>query len=104
MDIHSTLANCGGFQWDKGNSLKHWLKHSVSQGEAEEVFFNEPLLLFEDEKHSEREDRVLAFGRTSGGRYLVIAFTIRQHLIRIISARNMNNKERGAYEKAQADT
>ena len=100
MDIYSILANCEGFQWDKGNSLKNWLKHGVGQGEAEEVFFNEPLLLFEDEKHSEHEDRVLAFGRTNAGRYLVLVFTIRQNLIRVISARNMNNKERGAYEKA----
>ena len=99
MDVRSILENCQGFQWDKGNSLKNWLKHGVTQGESEEVFFNEPLLLFEDEKHSEHEDRILAFGRTNEGKLLVVAFTIRQNLIRIISARHMNRKERGAYEK-----
>lgn len=100
MDIHSVLEGCQGFQWDKGNNLKNWLKHGVTQGEAEEVFFNEPLLLFEDEKHSDHEDRILASGRTNGGRFLVVAFTIRQNLVRVISARHMNSKERGAYEKA----
>ena len=100
MDIHSILEGCQSFQWDKGNSLKNWLKHGVSQGEAEQVFFNEPLLLFEDEKHSEQEDRVVAFGRTNEGRYLIVAFTIRESKIRIISARNMNKKERDSYEKA----
>ena len=99
MDIHSILTNCEGFQWDKGNALKNWLKHRVTQAEAEEVFLNEPLLLFEDEKHSDHEDRVLAFGRTNSGRCLVVAFTIRKNFIRVISARNMNSKERGAYEK-----
>ncbi len=100
MDINSLIENAQGFQWDKGNSLKNWLKHGVSRGEVEEVFFNEPLLLFEDEKHSDYEDRILALGCTDGGRFLVVAFTVRQNLIRVISARNMNNKERGAYEKA----
>ena len=99
MDIYSILANCTGFQWDKGNSLKNWLKHGVTQAEAEEIFFNEPLLLFEDEKHSQHEIRVLAFGRTNQERGLVVAFTIRQSSVRIISARNMSNKERGIYEK-----
>jgi len=100
MDVRSILENCQGFQWDKGNSLKNWLKHGIAQREAEEVFFNEPLLFFEDEKHSEQEDRVLAFGRTNREKFLVVAFTIRQNLIRIISARHMHRKERGAYEKA----
>ena len=99
MDVHSILESCKGFQWDKGNSLKNWLKHGVSQGEAEEVFFNEPLLFFEDESHSESEHRILAFGSTHAGRSLVVVFTIRENLMRVISARNMNKKERDGYEK-----
>ena len=99
MDIHSITQNCQGFQWDKGNSLKNWLKHGVTQGEAEQAFFNEPMLLFEDKKHSEREDRFLAFGRTDEGRCVLIVFTIRENRIRSISARNMNKKERDEHEK-----
>lgn len=100
MDINSVLANCEGFQWDKGNSIKNWLKHGVTQGEAEEVFFHEPLLLFEEEKHSEHEDRLLAFGRTDEERRLVVAFTVRKNWIQVISARAMNKKERDIYEKS----
>ena len=59
------LESCQGFQWDKGNSLKSWFKHRVTQGDAEQVFFNEPLLLSEDEKHSQRENRFWALGRLS---------------------------------------
>ena len=100
MDIEVLIEQAKGFAWGKGNSLKNWLKHGVTKGEAEEVFFNEPLLLFEDEKHSEQEFRILAFGKTNAGRRLVVVFTVRQDLIRVISARNMNRRERGAYEKA----
>ena len=104
MDIRSIAENCQGFQWDKGNSLKNWLKHGVTQGEAEQAFFNAPLLLLEDKKHSEYEDRFLAFGRTDQERCVFIAFTIRENWIRIISARNMNKKERDDYEKLETDT
>jgi len=40
-----------GFQWDQGNARKNVDKHDVSQSEAEQVFFNEPLLIVDDVKH-----------------------------------------------------
>ena len=104
MDIHSLLEDAQGFQWDQGNSLKNWLKHRVSEGESEQVFFNEPLLLLTDEKHSQEENRFCLMGRTDQERYLFIVFTVRKNLIRIISARDMHKKERGAYEKLKADS
>lgn len=104
MDIHALLESCHGFQWDKGNSLKSWVKHKVSEGEAEQVFLNEPLLLWEDKEHSEQENRSWAMGRTDQGRHLFVVFTIRKDLVRIISARNMNKKEREAYEKFKTNT
>jgi len=45
-----------GFDWDDGNARKNE-KHGVSQSEAEEVFFNHPLLLLEDARHSGQEWR-----------------------------------------------
>ncbi len=104
MDIHLILDEHQGFQWDKGNSLKSWLKHRVTEGEAEQVFFNEPLLLSEDEVHSQQESRFRALGHTDGEKYLFIVFTVRKDLIRIISARDMNKKEREAYEKHKTNT
>lgn len=101
MDIYSIVESCQGFQWDKGNSLKNWLKHGVTQGGAEQAFLNEPLLLLEDKEHSEYENRFLALGRTDDGRRIFIAFTIREKRIRIISARSMNKKERDDYEKLE---
>ena len=90
-----------GFDWDAGNAYKSQEKHGVTQGEAEEVFFNQPLLVTEDERHSENEGRYLALGITSGGVLLSIVFTLRKRstLIRVVSARPMSKKERVFYEK-----
>jgi uncharacterized DUF497 family protein len=88
-----------GFDWDEGNSRKSTDKHGVSQSEAEQVFFNEPLLVVEDERHSGAEPRFHALGRTDLGRLLHITFTLRRddRLIRPISARPMHRKERDRY-------
>lgn len=93
-----------GFDWDAGNSSKNELKHGVSRKEAEELFFNEPLLVSEDVAHSGEESRFHAFGKTNSGRLLFAAFTYRQNgtLIRFISVRNMKKKERRRYEAEEA--
>ncbi|ASK36068.1 hypothetical protein CEK62_17610 [Alcanivorax sp. N3-2A] len=98
-------AHVTGFNWDEGNFRKSAEKHGVGQSEAEEVFFNEPLLLLEDAKHSQTEARFHALGKTDDGRLLHITFTLRQSgtLIRVISARDMHRKERAVYEQAKKD-
>lgn len=94
------LDRIEGFDWDEGNARKSE-KHSINQTEAEQVFLNAPLFITPDEKHSEYERRYRAFGETSNGRRLTVVFTLRQDgtLIRVISARNMNAKERKLYEQ-----
>ncbi|RLI51322.1 MAG: hypothetical protein DRP09_19380 [Candidatus Thorarchaeota archaeon] len=57
MTIYRKLAGCTGFQWDKHNVEKNWEKHNVTPAESEEVFFNRPLIIHKDMKHSEHEDR-----------------------------------------------
>jgi uncharacterized DUF497 family protein len=91
-----------GFDWDGGNSRKNADKHDVSQSQAEQIFFNEPLLMVADDRHSSSEQRVHALGRTDDGRLLHVTFTLRSDatLIRVISARDMNRKERVHYDKA----
>lgn len=90
-----------GFDWDEGNIYKNQEKHNVSTEEAEQVFSNEPLLLSQDAKHSQTEERYLALGKTNSGRLLSLAFTLResQTLIRLISARPMDRKERYEYDQ-----
>lgn len=90
---------CEGFQWDSGNSNKSLIKHSVTNPECEEVFFNQPIIVVDDTKHSKEEKRWFLLGRTDQDRFLFIVFTIRQELIRVISARDMNKKEREIYNE-----
>ncbi|MHB8056730.1 MAG: BrnT family toxin [Desulfuromonadaceae bacterium] len=87
-----------GFEWDKGNEQKN-VKHRVTPAEAEQVFLNEPLVVLDDLKHSDTEQRFHALGQTGEGRLLHITFTIRSNMIRVISARNMHRKERAIYEQ-----
>ncbi len=95
------LEGVAGFDWDAGNERKNADSHGVGQGEAEQVFFNDPLLLIEDAKHSVVEPRFHALGKTGTGRRLHVTFTLRRDntLIRVISARDMHRKEREIYEK-----
>ena len=90
-----------GFDWDAGNARKSADKHGVTQSEAEQAFFNQPLLILEDDRHSFGEARFHALGRTDEERRLQITFTLRRQatLIRVISARAMSARERLAYEK-----
>ena len=96
-----TLDRVQGFDWDDGNGQKSLIKHGVEQREAEQVFFNDPLLLLEDSGHSHVERRIHAFGKSNTGRLLHVSFTLRvdETLIRVISARAMNRKERLRYEQ-----
>ncbi len=87
-----------GFEWDDGNLFKNWEKHKVGYWEAEQVFFNEPLLIYADEKHSKYESRWYALGRPNKKRMLMIVFTIRGENLRVISARDMSRNERKIYE------
>lgn len=88
-----------GFEWDEGNVQKNKLKHGLGFWLIEEIFFNEPLLVYEDNAHSEEECRCYALGKTDGTQFIFVAFTVREQKIRVISARPMSKKERCYYEK-----
>jgi uncharacterized DUF497 family protein len=72
--------------------------------EAEQIFLDPELLLLDDTQHSQDEDRYHALGETAAGRRLHVTFTLLSAgtMIRIISARQMNRKERAIYEKKKA--
>ncbi len=96
------LDKITGFNWDAGNSRKSEDKHGVSMAEAEQVFFNTPLVMLDDAAHSQKEVRLHALGKTDEERTLHVTFTLRDRgrLIRVISARDMHHKERKIYEQA----
>ncbi len=97
------VSKITGFDWDAGNARKSADKHDVSQFEAEQLFFNVPLLLSADVKHSQDETRIHALGKTDTGRRLHVTFTLRGGgtLIRSISARDMHRNERAVYEQRE---
>lgn len=95
------MRGCSGFDWYEGNSEKNWVAHGVACGEAEEMFFNVPLVLAPDTGHSKVEDRYYGLGVTNSGRPLLVVFTIRGDLVRVVSARDMSRRERRVYEQAR---
>src|ERR1700712_5126291 len=95
------LSHVEGFQWDESNSRKSSNKHGVTQNEAEQAFFNEPIVVISDNSHSLIETRFNALCHTDQDRFLHVTFILRDQgrLIRLISARDMNRKERMRYEQ-----
>jgi uncharacterized DUF497 family protein len=85
------------FDWDDGNVSKNQ-KHGISKPEIEE-FFRLQIYVSEDLKHSNSEQRFMAIGQNSNGKYMIVVFTIREESIRPISARHMNKREIENYEK-----
>jgi|SRR6516225_9180939 uncharacterized DUF497 family protein len=89
-----------GFDWDGCNRVK-CQEHGVSIAEIETLFKGAPLIA-PDPKHSQDEDRMIAIGRTSAGRPLFVAFTLRtknrRRFIHPVTARYMHAKEIAAYE------
>jgi uncharacterized DUF497 family protein len=98
------LESCIGFDWDGGNLHKNWERHRVAVEEAEDVFFQEPLVVRGDVRHSKGEKRYYALAKTGAGRQLFVAFTIRGNLIRVISARDMNRNEERTYAKHEEES
>lgn len=86
-----------GFDWTGGNAEKNWKRHGVTPSEAEQVFFNTPLVCGDDRGHSGAEERFYALGQTDDGRTLFVAFTMRGRRLRVVSARDMSRKERKVY-------
>ena len=92
-----SMPDFEGFDWSGGNAEKNGELHAVSPYESEQAFFNRPLLVADDERHSGREKRWYVLGQTDEGRELFIAFTKRKKSIRVISSRDMSRKERKVY-------
>ncbi|MBI5428045.1 MAG: BrnT family toxin [Nitrospinae bacterium] len=91
-----------GFDWDAGNRSK-CRKHGLAPLEIEGFFKQESVYIAPDFKHSQKEIRYLAAGRSEKGRPMFVAFALRKNngdlLIRPISARYMHKKEARKHEE-----
>jgi uncharacterized protein len=87
------------FEWDEGKAESNLIKHGISFDDAQTVF-NDPLYVdFYDPDHSEDEDRYLIIGESNRGRLLIVSYTERGNVIRLISARETTKIERKMYEE-----
>jgi uncharacterized DUF497 family protein len=87
------------FEWDRGNRNKNFIKHKVTDEECEEIFFDVKKKVLKDVIHSDKEERYIMIGQTKIGRLLFIVFTFRKNKLRVISARDLNKKEKNLYEE-----
>ncbi|MFN5864290.1 MAG: BrnT family toxin [Pseudanabaena sp.] len=86
------------YEWDENKATKNLAKHGVSFTEAKTIFDDPMYVDFYDLDHSEDEERYLIVGESNRGRLLIVSYTERRELIRIISAREVTKSEREAYE------
>lgn len=88
------------FDWDQWNVQKNEIKHGISALEAESAFYDKTISIFQDLQHSgPAEQRWIAYAMSAYHNVLMIAFTVRQDKVRIISARKASRKERRLYEE-----
>lgn len=93
------LGKIREFVWDAGNVDKSYKKYKITPNIAEEVFLDSNLYFIEDFKHSQKEKRFSALGKTKKEKILFVSFTVKVNKIRIISARPASRRERRQYEK-----
>ncbi len=87
------------FEWDPRKNASNQKKHGISFDEAKSVFTDEYARLIADPDHSEEEDRFILLGTSIQSHLLVVCHCIRDHdVIRIISARKADKRERKVYE------
>lgn len=85
------------FEWDDGKAQANLAKHGVSFDEAQSCFYDPQQIAFYDPDHSEDEDRELLIGHSNQGRLLIVSYTLRRHVIRLISARKATRREAKIY-------
>ena len=87
------------FEWNSVKAARNLRKHQVSFEEASSVFYDPLAVTGADPDHSESEERMVAFGISSGRKLLVVSHAERGEAIRIISARRATQRERRIYEE-----
>ncbi|NET55521.1 MAG: BrnT family toxin [Symploca sp. SIO2E6] len=87
------------FEWDTNKATVNYQKHGISFDEAKTVF-NDPFsITIADSEHSLDEDRYIDIGLSARGKVLVVVYTERKSIIRIISCRSATARERRTYEQ-----
>jgi len=86
-------------EWDARKAHENLRKHGVSFEEAKTVFDDPVYVDFYDPDHSYNERRYIIIGQSQQGRLLIVSYTEREDVVRLISAREAARGEREAYEE-----
>lgn len=85
------------YEWDPNKEKSNFRKHGVKFADAVGVFEDENAITIEDD--DARESRFITIGTDFLSRILVVVYTFRDVVIRIISARKATARERKMYEE-----
>jgi uncharacterized DUF497 family protein len=86
------------FEWDAGKAEQNIAKHGIPFEYAARVFLDPHRLDSADDRRDYGEERRFTLGRIEG-RLFAVAYTPRGNLIRLISARKANERERRQYDE-----
>jgi uncharacterized DUF497 family protein len=90
------------FTWDRQKADRNRQEHEGVTFEEAATVFRDPLAcIFDDDEHSDEEHRELMIGYSRRNRLLIVSFTERADVIRIISARKADSHERSNYEQVR---
>ncbi len=87
------------FEWDEQKATLNFQKHGITFEEAKTVFVDSLAYIFDAQWHSGREQREIIIGHDDKNRLMLVCFTERNGIIRIINARLATKKERKNYEE-----
>jgi uncharacterized protein len=99
MDVVHRLSGID-FVWDQTKAKTNTRKHGIKLETACEVFFD-PFVLHLEAETIDGEERETIVGLTVRWKMLVVIYTLREDLVRLISARSATGPERNAYENQQ---
>lgn len=88
------------FEWDRGKNLTNIEKHGITFKTAATTFFDPHAQLYEDENHSQDDERFVLIGMNENERLLTVCHCYRgkdESVTRIISARRATKYEENLY-------
>jgi uncharacterized protein len=90
-------------EWDEEKAAANLRKHGVSFEEAATVFGDPLYIDFYDPDHSIEEHRYLILGTSSAGQLLIVSYTERDEVVRLISAREVTSTEEKFMKKVEPE-
>ena len=86
------------FEWNSRKAAENHSKHEITFEETASVFYDSLAIIFDDDTHSENEQREIIIGHSIQGRVLLVCFVERANIVRIFSARKVSQREMQDYE------